>query len=129
LDSRAAALWLPPDVQPNEQGLAALFHSTLGEAKQEAMFSIFEQMGRFHPETLHWYLPLIGVTPGQQGKGLGSILLDRALRRCDRDGIPAYLESTNPRNIALYERHGFEIIGKIQAGDSPEIIPMLRSPN
>ncbi|HEY8549569.1 MAG TPA: hypothetical protein VIL35_06420 [Vicinamibacterales bacterium] len=49
-----------------------------------------------------------------------------ALARCDLDGLPAYLESSNPRNIWLYERHGFEIIGKIQVGSSPTMTPMLR---
>jgi hypothetical protein len=42
--------------------------------------------------------------------------------------LPAYLESSNPRNISLYERHGFEIIGLIQAGGSPTLTPMLRRP-
>jgi hypothetical protein len=33
-----------------------------------------------------------------------------------------------PRNIPLYQRHGFEITGNIQAGASPAIVPMLRRP-
>ena len=45
---------------------------------------------------------------------------------CDDDGLIAYLESSNPRNLSLYERHGFEIIGKIQAGTSPTLYPMIR---
>ena len=49
-----------------------------------------------------------------------------ALSRCDRDGTPAYLESSNPRNITLYERHGFERLGTVQVGTSPSIVPMLR---
>ena len=56
----------------------------------------------------------------------GSALLRYALEQCDRDGMPAYLESSNPRNIPLYQRHGFEIIGTIQAGSSPTVVPMLR---
>ncbi|MCA1748539.1 MAG: hypothetical protein LC634_03060 [Sphingomonadales bacterium] len=39
---------------------------------------------------------------------------------------PAYLESSNPRNISLYLRHGFEIVGEIQHGSSPVMTPMLR---
>ena len=47
---------------------------------------------------------------------------------CDRDGVLAYLESSNLRNVPLYERHGFEVLGAIQAGGSPSIVPMLRPP-
>ena len=50
------------------------------------------------------------------------------LDACDRDHAPAYLESNNPKNVPLYERHGFELLGTIQAGTSPPIFPMLRKP-
>jgi ribosomal protein S18 acetylase RimI-like enzyme len=68
------------------------------------------------------------VDPAHQGRGGGSALLRHALSRCDRDGDSAYLESSNPRNVTLYQRHGFEIIGKIQVGSSPTMLPMLRRP-
>jgi hypothetical protein len=42
--------------------------------------------------------------------------------------MPAYLEATSARNLPLYQRHGFEALGTIQAGDSPVITPMLRRP-
>jgi hypothetical protein len=48
--------------------------------------------------------------------------------QCDRDGVLAYLDSSNPRNIPLYLRHGFEIVGRVQSGNSPVITPMLRKP-
>jgi len=75
----------------------------------------------------HWYLPAIGVDPRGQGKGYGSALLAHSLEVCDRAHEAAYLESTNPLNIHLYERFGFEVIGEIQAGRSPTIVPMLRA--
>jgi ribosomal protein S18 acetylase RimI-like enzyme len=92
------------------------------------LYSVLEQMARFHPGEPHWYLPLIGVDPVHQGRGHGSALMAHALQQCDRDRTAAYLESTNPRNITLYQRNGFEIIGKIQVGASPPILPMLRPP-
>lgn len=39
-----------------------------------------------------------------------------------------YLEASSPRNKALYERHGFEATGVIQAGSSPPMWPMVRTP-
>jgi ribosomal protein S18 acetylase RimI-like enzyme len=89
---------------------------------------VSERMARHHPSEPHWYLPLIGVVPAHRGKGVGDALMRHALAACDRDGLPAYLESTNPRNITLYERHGFERIASIQSGSSPIIVPMLRKP-
>jgi GNAT superfamily N-acetyltransferase len=110
-----AALWLPPGIHPDEDALIGLFQRTVAARDQETMFAIFEQMGRYHPDEPHC-------------KGYGSALLTHALMRCDRDHIPAYLESSNPKNIPLYERHGFELLGTIQVGTSPPIFPMLRKP-
>lgn len=127
-DVQAAALWLPPGVQPDERALMKLFECTVPEQNQEVLFAIFEQMGNYHPHEPHWYLPLIGVDPVQQRRGYGSMLLKYALKACDRDSIPAYLESSNPENIPLYQRHGFEVLGTIQVGTSPPVTPMLRHP-
>lgn len=123
-----AALWLPPGIEPREEEMAALFQSTIGEDRLEEVYSLLEQMGNYHPSEPHWYLPLIGVDPSQQGKGFGAALMVQALTLCDRDNVSAYLESTNPRNIPLYRRHGFEVQGAIQVGSCPPVSPMLRRP-
>jgi ribosomal protein S18 acetylase RimI-like enzyme len=64
----------------------------------------------------------------QQSRGLGAQLLRPMLKRCDNERLPAYLESTNPRNVPFYESLGFRKIGIIQAGTSPQVVPMLREP-
>ena len=122
------ALWLPPGVEPDGEGLSAVMQSTVAPAQLEDGAGLFEQMAAYHPHEPHWYLPLIGVDPAHQGKGHGDALMSYALARCDRERVPAYLESTNPRNISLYRRHGFEPLGTIQAGSSPPLVPMLRKP-
>jgi ribosomal protein S18 acetylase RimI-like enzyme len=123
-----AALWLPPEVGPDEDALTTLLQRTVSAQVQKDVFAVFEQMQRYHPREPHWYLPLIGVDPPQQGKGYGAALLQHALIPCDRDHMLAYLESTNPKNIPLYERYGFELLDSIQVGASPPIFPMLRTP-
>jgi ribosomal protein S18 acetylase RimI-like enzyme len=124
----AAALWLPPGIELDGEALAAVVRGSVAADRQAAVFAAFEQMGRHHPREPHWYLPLIGVDPVHQRKGYGSALLQQALRECDRDHLPAYLESTNSANIPLYERHGFRVLATIQVGSSPPIFPMLREP-
>ena len=121
-----AALWLPPDIHPDDDALAALMQRT-SAAPMADVSGLFEQMEQYHPREPHWYLPFIGVDPSHQGDGYGAALMKHALIRCDRDHAPAYLESSNPKNVPLYERHGFSVLGTIQVGTSPPIVPMLRS--
>jgi GNAT superfamily N-acetyltransferase len=125
-DFTGAALWLPPGAGPDEETLKRLFEENTDEEIKEDMHGIFEQMEKFHPTEPHWYLPMIGVDPAHQGAGRGAALMTEALKAVDRDGTIAYLESSNPRNLSLYERHGFEVIGEIQSGSSPVLRPMLR---
>lgn len=122
----AAAMWLPPGVEPDSERLQALTAQHAPPERQADMGPLFEQMGAFHPEEPCWYLPLIGVDPTSQGRGYGSALLRYALEQVDRTGAAAYLESSNPRNVPLYERQGFEVLGRIQSGSSPTVVPMLR---
>jgi GNAT superfamily N-acetyltransferase len=127
-DYVGAALWLPPEVHPDDDTLIPLLQRTVTASVQQDLFAVFEQMGRYHPREPHWYLPLIGVDLPHQGQGYGSALLQQTLIPCDRAHTCAYLESTNPKNIPLYERYGFELQGTIQVGTAPPIFPMLRKP-
>lgn len=125
-DGAAAALWLAPGVEGDGEAIGALVGETAPPERLEVLARLGEEMGRFHPEEPHWYLSMIGVDPSRQGQGLGAALLKEGLHRCDADGLPAYLESSSPKNVPLYERHGFEVIGLIKPGDHPGLIPMLR---
>ena len=128
IGSAGAALWLPPGVSPDDAAIGALMQRTADPQTAVDGPQIMKQMASYHPREPHWYLPLIGIDPAHQGQGLGTALLRHATATCDRDGVAAYLESSNLRNVPLYERHGFEVLGTIQAGQSPTIVPMLRKP-
>jgi ribosomal protein S18 acetylase RimI-like enzyme len=123
-----AALWLPPGIQSDEEALAELIDNTVSENVREDLLLVMEAMGSYHPDGPHWYLPMIGVDTPQQGRGIGDELMRYALERCDADGLPAYLESSNPRNMSLYERCGFTSLGTIQFGNSTPVYPMVRGP-
>jgi GNAT superfamily N-acetyltransferase len=127
-DFCGAALWLPPGVNLNGEPLEKVFRRTADPKHLDDLLGTFEKMEEWHPDEPHWYLPIIGVEPNAQGRGLGGALLRHAVARCDREKVIAYLESSNPRNITLYERHGFECMGEIRVGAGPLVTPMLRQP-
>ncbi len=127
-DGSGAALWLPPDVHPDDEAVAGVITDSVSATKRDEVFALMEAMDSRHPREPHWYLPLIGVEPSHHRRGVGAELMRRALEGCDRDGAAAYLEATSHANRRLYERFGFETVGTIQAGSSPPLYPMLRRP-
>lgn len=127
-DCSGAALWLAPELPPDEDAVVAIVESTVSDSTRGELYAVLEEMGTYHPAEPHWYLPLIGVDPSSQGQGCGGALLSFALKRFDQQGRVAYLETSNPRNIGLYKRHGFNELGEIQIGASPTVVPMARQP-
>lgn len=82
-----------------------------------------------HPKQPHYYLLGIGVEPSHQGQGIGSALLRPMLERCDREGMPSYLESSKGRNVPLYERHGYRIVEEVRLPKGgPPVWLMWRDP-
>jgi ribosomal protein S18 acetylase RimI-like enzyme len=120
------ALWLPPGVKPDEQAVAAILDESVPRDVLADVNAMFGEMAAYHPREPHWYLPTIGVEPDLHRRGLGSALLREALKRCDQEHKPTYLESSNPANTALYQRHGFVALGVIRAAQSPPMVPMMR---
>lgn len=125
-DGAAVATWLPPGVESDVERLSAIMAEQTPESRMGEMDGLFARMEEFHISEPHWYLPLIAADPARQGQGLGTALMEAAIARIDADGRPAYLESSNPRNIPLYERFGFETIGEIRTETSPVLTPMVR---
>lgn len=124
-----AALWLPPGVHGDDEAMSDLLERSVPHtATRDELVAVYTAMHDHHPAEPHWFLPLIGVDLIHQGRGHGTALLDFGVRQCDRGGKLAYLDSTNPKNIPLYERFGFKLLDTIQIGDHPPVYPMLRQP-
>jgi ribosomal protein S18 acetylase RimI-like enzyme len=82
-----------------------------------------------HPHEPHFYLLALGVEPEYQGRGVGTSLMRPVLERCDRERIPAYLESSKERNVPLYERNGFRVTEEmVVPNGGPKIWLMWRDP-
>lgn len=128
----AAALWDSPGRRQQSAGgqllmlpgLVRAFRGRLGAA-----WALDEEMKAAHPEEPHWYLAIIGSEPALRGGGFGAALMRSRLQRCDAEGAPAYLESSNPDNVPYYHRFGFEVTGEIRApGGGPTLWCMWRAP-
>lgn len=123
----AVALWLPPGLHVDGDAFVAMLKETVAPERHEDALSVVDQMDEAHPAVPHWYLALLGVDVAQQGMGLGGELMKHCLRVVDQDHVPAYLDSSNPRNVSFYERHGFKVTGEAEAGASPRVVSMLRA--
>ena len=119
-----SSLWHPPGVEFDDSILLPTFEYVPSD-RFEVVARFFEEFKKYHPEDA-WYLAFIAVDPSQQRKGIGSFLLKEALNMIDERGERAYLEASNEQNKALYERHGFVEIGRVQFEDSPPAFPMIR---
>lgn len=127
------AFWIPPGKRERSAlaNLRLLPHlvRAAGLARVPGLVAAMDVVDKKHPHEPHFYLPMIGIDPPHQGRGLGTALMRPVLERCDRDGIPAYLESSNERNVPLYERNGFRIAEAIGlAKDGPPMWLMWRDP-
>lgn len=134
-DRRTAALWTPPGKWQWRAGwyrqLAQLpgFVRAVGLARLPRVLRATMALEAKHPKRPHFYLFQLAVDPPLQGRGLGSALLRHVLEVCDRESLPAYLENSNPRNLPLYERHGFEVVECHRMGsDGPPVWLMWREP-
>ncbi|MFO1015429.1 MAG: GNAT family N-acetyltransferase [Caulobacteraceae bacterium] len=131
----AAAVWMPFEaLGPNSliqelRAIPTLLRAT-GWSRFGRLLAIREDMDKHHPmDRPHMYLWLLGVATDAQGHGIGSRLLKAATDRLDRDAMPAYLETGTTRNVALYQRHGFEVISEHKArADAPNMWSMWRDP-
>jgi GNAT superfamily N-acetyltransferase len=120
-EGAAAAVWIPPDgvelTDDEQEQVEPLIRDLVGPRAPD----VLDLIGRFegsHPtETPHYYLSLLGTHPSHRGQGVGTALLAENLARMDAEGVPAYLESTNPANDRRYQRLGFERTGEFTTPD------------
>lgn len=128
----AATLWDPPGQRKGSRMEELLMMAPMlwaFRSRVSASMQVMELMEEHHPEEPHWYLMVIGSDPAVRGGGFGHALMRSRLDRCDAEGVPAYLENSNPKNESYYMRFGFEVMGEIKLPDGgPSMWPMWRAP-
>lgn len=118
-ECRSAALWMPPREGPPRMRevfaqlpLLVILGRRAGRALQ-----LVQLVEARHPTAPHYYLAGLGTDPAWQHKGLGSAVMQPVLDLCDREGLPAYLESSKESNIPFYRHHGFDVTGEVSVPD------------
>lgn len=113
-----AAVWLKPGEgeMTEERIVAAELHrapEVLGESAWNRFTQAVAYLEEIHAHDLpedHWYLMVLGVAPEQQGRGLGSALMQPILEQADREGRKCYLETAEITNVPYYEKRGFRVL-------------------
>jgi GNAT superfamily N-acetyltransferase len=132
----ATAVWLPPGQFPwtpwRKVRATPSFVRIMAAAP--GAFPRFMRYGAnmeaAHRDEPHWYLVVLSVRPERQRQGLGSRLVEPILDRADRDGVTCRLETSDPANVAFYQRFGFEVADPAFAAlpGGPLLTTMQRPP-
>ena len=132
---RAAALWLPPEERYEIPPRLSLLNFGVRLVRHGGLRGLqrLRRQGVVYAKRLprepHYYLQFLGCRHDHQGRGIGAALLRQGLEICDERDMPAYLESSNRRNLPLYERHGFVVRDTAQvSSEGPTVWFMWREP-
>ena len=126
------SVWIPPgeSEMSDEQldRLEPMLKQLLGTGASRVLATL-DAFDAAHPhDEPHFYLSLLGTDPAQYGHGYGLGLLAENLRAVDAQGMPAYLESSNPANVPLYQRYGFRQVGSFDLPYGGPTVPTMWRP-
>jgi len=109
----SVAVWEPPVGSTAAAGTAAAgtgLHSLPADALARVQ-AYDDAVHAALPTPPFWYLGVLGTHPDRAGRRWGRALLRTGLERAAADGLPAVLETSNPVNVEVYRRAGFQVIG------------------
>ena len=112
--ARGVAVWLLPQASEvlsrSARQKRAFLEATLLPEGCANYYRILEFMSARAAKVVDgnaWYLSIIAVDPGAQGRGLGRKLLEPTIAEADGVAATCFLETFSPRSISFYERLGF----------------------
>ncbi|WP_326555486.1 GNAT family N-acetyltransferase [Micromonospora sp. NBC_01813] len=110
----AVAMWQQPDavdVADDTDVLATLLPTDALERMRRYDLAVRAAL----PATPFWYLGVLGTHPKRTRQGLGRAVMRVGLRRAAADGVPAILETSNPDNVEMYRRAGWQVTRQMAA--------------
>ncbi|MCT2278343.1 GNAT family N-acetyltransferase [Micromonospora chalcea] len=104
----SVAIWEPPasgGAQPDDDLAAQLPADVLSRVRayDEAVHAAL-------PSAPFWYLGVLGTHPDHAGRRWGHAVMRAGLDRAAADSLPAILETSNPDNVEVYRRAGWEVV-------------------
>lgn len=116
----AVAVWSTPESGGAEAVMAELLPTLVNLAgdRADAYASAEGAMEGHRPAEPAWFLGTVGVRPESQGRGLGRAVVGAGLREADAAGVSAFLETSSPGNVRLYESLGFRVTAEYDLPDS-----------
>ncbi len=115
-DAAAVAMWDAPragDMSANHQPLE------LPDAALKRLDRYDSLVHSALPSSPHWYLGILATHPDYARRGLGRLVMTAGLDRAAAAGLPAYLETTNENNVALYQRAGWQVTDSMSVDGLP----------
>ena len=131
-DGAAVTIWACPGVAElatDEEAALVEFLRPVCADRIDIVLEVFARFERARPTSEpHWYLSVVATNPGHAGKRFGVGLIAHRLRTADAEHVPAYLESSNPANLARYRKLGFEPRDEFALpGNGPVVTTMWRA--
>jgi hypothetical protein len=129
-DCAAAAVWMPQGVkalaEEQEPRLGSLLED-LSRARAPGLEALLELFEAHHPDDRpHHSLGWWASDPRHAGRGIGTAVIREDLARNHAGHMPAYLESTNLRNIPRCEALGFRARSTFGPDGGPVVTTMWR---
>ncbi|RCV52794.1 GNAT family N-acetyltransferase [Marinitenerispora sediminis] len=128
-DLAAAAVWTCPDTEVPAEVFTAPELTGLYGDRAAPVGRADALLAPHRPTEPCWFLATVGVRRAAQGHGLGGRVIAAGLRAADESGRPAFLETSEPRNVRFYQRLGFTVTAEVRLpDDAPVTWCMLREP-
>ncbi|MEV1156080.1 GNAT family N-acetyltransferase [Micromonospora chokoriensis] len=116
----SVAIWEPPAGQP-AAAPAPVLAAAHGSPEASPYPADVRARVQGYDDTVHaalptypfWYLGVLGTHPDSAGRGWGRAVMRAGLDRAAAEGFPAILETSNPGNVELYRRAGWEVVGSL----------------
>lgn len=119
----STAIWEPPRAPDEANDDAPLAHLPAGPLARVLAYD--EAVHAVLPSTPFWYLGVLATHPASAGRGWGRAVMHAGLSRAAADGLPAVLETSNPANVEMYRRAGWQVVDTVT---DPLPIWVMRGP-